>query len=139
MEQTARDKFFERIEGEPLAAQSFLESANEHFRQSNDVDVRFSHTTVANMRLWSAWETDACKQRKQIFPTVTWHPKNRAVLARNKLTPEEFSHLGVDGAVKPKAKKELQNSEIQPFEDNFRHGVFPFIHALETTKMKLSL
>ena len=57
MEQSARDKFFERIEAAPLAAQGFFESVDEHFRPRNDVNVRFTHTNVADMRLWAISET----------------------------------------------------------------------------------
>lgn len=46
---------------------------------------------------------------------MTWQPKNRAVFARTKLTPDEFGYLGFDGAVMPGAEKEPQNSEIQLF------------------------
>lgn len=55
MDQSAREKFFERIEAAPLAARGFFESVDEHFRQRNDVDVRFTHTNVADMRLWAVW------------------------------------------------------------------------------------
>lgn len=127
MDQSAREKFFERIDAAPLAARGFFESVDEHFRQRNDVDVCFTRTTVADMRLWSVWETDAGKERKQIFATMTWQPKNRAVFTRTKLTPEEFSYLGFDGAVRPKAEKEPQNSEVQLFEEDWRYGALPLI------------
>lgn len=39
MEQSTRDKFYDRIEAAPLAARGFFESVEEHFRQRNDVDV----------------------------------------------------------------------------------------------------
>jgi len=54
MEQSARDKFYARIETALLAARGFFESIDEHLRQRNDVDVRFTHTTVADMRLSAA-------------------------------------------------------------------------------------
>ena len=71
MDQSARDKFFERIEAAPLAARGFFESVDEHFRQRNDVDVRFTHTNIADMRLWAVWGEDADTQREQIFATLT--------------------------------------------------------------------
>jgi len=40
MDQSARDKFFERIEAAPLAARGFFESVDEHFRQRNDAKVQ---------------------------------------------------------------------------------------------------
>jgi hypothetical protein len=138
MEQSARDKFYERIETAPLAARGFFESVDEHFRRRNDVDVRFTYTNVADMRLWAVWETDAGKQREQVFATMTWKPQKQAVFARTKLTPSEFSYLGFDSASKPKAEKEPQNSEIQLFEDDWRYGALPFVRALEAAKMKLS-
>lgn len=138
MEQSAREKFFERIDAAPLAVRGFFESVDEHFRPRNDVCVRFTHTTFADMRLWAVWETAAGKQRKQVFATMTWQPKNLAVFARTKLTPEEFAYLGFDSAIKPKAEKEPQNSEIQLFEDDWRYGALPFIRSLEAAKMKLS-
>lgn len=64
MEQSAREKFYERIEAAPLAARGFFESVDEDFRRRNGVDVRFTHTTFADMRLWAVWEADAGKQRK---------------------------------------------------------------------------
>ena len=137
MEQSAREKFYERIEAAPLAARGFFESVDEHFCQRNDVDVRFTHTNVADMRLWAVWETDAGKQREQVFATMTWQPKKQAVFARTKLTPKEFAYLGFDSAIKPKAEKEPQNSEIQLFEDGWRNGALPFIRALEAAKMKM--
>ena len=138
MDQAARDKFFERIEVAPLAARGFFESVDEHFRQRNDVDVRFTHTTVADMRLWAVWVDDEDEQREQIFATLTWQPKNLAVFARTKLTPEECGYFGFDGAEKPKADSEPQNSELRLFEEDWRYGVLPFIRALEAAKMKLS-
>lgn len=137
MEQSARDKFYERIEAAPLAARGFFESVDEHFRPRNDVDVRFTHTNVVDMRLWAVWETDAGKQREQVFATMTWQPKNFAVFARTKLMPEEFAYLGFEGAEKPKAEKEPQNSEIYLLEEDWRYGALPFIRALEAAKMKL--
>ena len=137
MEQSARDKFYERIEAAPLAARGFFESVDEHFRQRNDVDVRFTHTTFADMRLWAIWETEAGKQREQVFATMTWQPKNLAVFARTKLTPEEFAYLGFESAEKPKADSEPQNSDIRLFEEDWRYGALPFIRALEAAKMKL--
>ena len=90
IEQSAREKFFERIEAAPLAARGFFEGVHEHFRQRNDVDVRFTHTDFAGTRLWAIWETDAGKQREQIFATMTRKPTKQAVPARTKLSPDEF-------------------------------------------------
>ena len=138
MEKSAREKFFERIEAAPLAARGFFESVAEHFQYRNDVDVRFTHTTFADMRLWAVWGEDAGVQHEQIFATLTWQPKNLAVFARTKLTPEECVYFGFDGAEKPKADSEPQNSELRLFEEDWRYGVLPFIRALEAAKMKLS-
>jgi hypothetical protein len=137
MDQSAREKFFKRIEAAPLAARGFFESADEHFWQRNDVDVRFTHTTVADMRLRGSWETDGGKQEEQIFATLTWQPKNLAVFARTKLTPEEFVCFGVKCAEKPKAAREPQNSDIRLFGEDWRYGALPFIRALEAAKMKV--
>ena len=137
MDQSAREKFFERIEAAPLAARGFFKSMDEHFRQRNDVDVRFTHTNVADMRLWAVWETDCGKHRDQIFATLTWQLKILAVFARTKLTPEEFAYLGFEGAEKPKAAGETQNSDIRLFEEDWRYGALPFIRALEAPKIKL--
>lgn len=137
MEQSARDKFYERIEAAPLAARGFFESVDEHFRQRNDVDVRFTHTNVADMRLWAVWETDAGKQREQVFATMTWQPKNLAVFARTKLTPDAFSYFGFNDAKKPKAGKEPQNSDIYLYEDYWRYGALRVVRALEAAKIKL--
>ena len=137
MDQSAREKFFERIEAAPLAARGFFESVDEHFRQRNDVDVRFTNTNVADMRLWAVWETDGGKHREQIFATLTWQPKILAVFARTKLTQEEFAYLGFEGAEKPKAEKEPQNSDIRLFEEYCRYGALPFIRALEASKIKV--
>ena len=93
MEPSAREKFYERIEAAPLAARGFFESVDEHFRQRNDVDARFTHTNVANMRLWAGCETDTGKQREQVFATMTWKPTKQAVSARTKLSPDEFFNL----------------------------------------------
>ena len=139
MDQAARDKFFERIEVAPLAARGFFESVDEHFRQRNDVDVRFTHTTVADMRLWAVWVDDEDEQREQIFATLTWQPKNLAVFARTKLTPEEFVYFGFDGAEKPKADSEPQNSELRLFEEDWRYGALPFIRALEAAKIRIAV
>jgi hypothetical protein len=46
MEQSSREKFYQRIEAAPLAARGFFETVNEHFRRRNDVDVRFTRTTA---------------------------------------------------------------------------------------------
>lgn len=138
MDQSARKKFFERFEAAPLAARGFFESVDEHFCQRNDVDVRFTHTNVADMRLWAVWETDADMHREQIFATLTWQPKNLAVFARTKLTPQECGYLGFDGAEKPKADSEPQNSELRLFEEDWRYRALPFIRALESAKMKVS-
>lgn len=137
MDQSAREKFFERIEAAPLAARGFFESIDEYFRQRNDVDVRFTHTTVADMRLWAVWGDDADAQREQVFATLTWQPNNLAVFARTKLTPEEFVYFGFKTAEKPKAASEPQNSDIRLFEEDWRYGALPFIRALEAAKMKL--
>ena len=138
MEPSARDKFYERIETAPLAARGFFESVDEHFRRRNDVDVRFTYTTVADMRLWAIWETEAGKPRKQIFATMAWQPNKKAVSAQTKLTPAEFDYLGFGSAVSPKDKGETQNSKIQLFEEDWRYGALPFIRALEAAKMKLT-
>lgn len=138
MDQAARDEFFERIDAAPLAARGFFESVYEHFRQRNDVDVRFTHTDFADMRLWAIWESDAGREREQIFATLTWQSKNLAVFARTKLTPEEFVYFGFKGAEKPKAASEPQNSDIRLFEEDWRYGALPFIRALEAAKMKLT-
>jgi len=55
MEQSARDKFYARIETAPLAARGFFESIDEHFRQRNDVEVNFTYTSIADMRLSAIW------------------------------------------------------------------------------------
>jgi hypothetical protein len=68
---------------------------------------------------------------------MTWQPKKQALFARTKLTPAEFAYLGFDSAIKPKAEKEPQNSEIQLFEDDWRYGALRFIRALEAAKLKL--
>jgi hypothetical protein len=137
MDQSAREKFFERIEAAPLAARGFFESVDEHFRQRNDVDVRFTHTDFADMRLWAVWETDGGKHQEQIFATLTWQPKNLAVFARTKLTPDEFVYFGFKDAEKPKVASEPQNSDIRLFEENWRYGALHFIRALEAAKIKL--
>lgn len=139
MEQSTRDKFYARIEAAPLAARGFFESVEEHFRQSNDVDVRFTHTNVADMRLWAVWGGDAEAEREQIFATLTWQPKNLAVFARTKLTPQEFVYFGFKDAEKPKAAGETQNSDIRLFEGDWRYGALPFIRALEAAKMKATI
>ena len=138
MDQSAREKFFERIDAAPLAARGFFETVDEHFRQRNDVDVRFTHTNVADMRLWAVWGEDADAQREQVFATLTWQPKNLAVFARTKLTPDEFFYFGFKGAEQPKSDSEPQNSDIRLFEEEWRYGALPFIRALEAAKMKLS-
>ena len=102
------------------------------------MDVRFTHTTVADMRLWAIWETDAGKQREQVFATMTWKPTKKAVSAQTKLTAAEFDYLGFSGAVSIKDKREPQNSKIQLFESDWRYGALPFIRALEAAKMKLT-
>ena len=137
MDQAARDKFFERIKAAPLAARGFFESVYEHFRQRNDVDVRFTHTNIADMRLWAVWGEDADTQREQIFASLTWQPNNLAVFARTKLTPEEFVYFGFKGAEKPKAASEPQNSDIRLFEEDWRYGALSFIRALEASKIKI--
>ncbi len=137
MEQSAREKFYERIDAAPLAARGFFESVDEHFRQRNDVDVRFTHTTFADMRLWAVWETDTGKQREQIFATMTWKHNKNAVSAQTKLTPDEFIYFGFSNAVSPNDKGETQNSKIQLLEEDWRYGALPFIRALEEAKMKL--
>lgn len=137
MDQLAREKFYGRIEAAPLAARGFFESVDEYFRQRNDVDVRFTHTNVADMRLWAVWGDDADRQREQIFATLTWQPKNLAVFARTKLTPEECVYFGFGDAEKPKADSEPQNSEMRLFEESWRYGALSFIRALEAAKMKL--
>ena len=137
MELSARDKFYQRIEAARLAARGFFESVDEHFRQRNEVDVRFTHTNLADMRLWAIWETDAGKQRNQVFATMTWQPSNLAVFARTKLTPVEFTYLGFESAAKPKSDTEPQNSDIRLFEEDWRYGALPFIRALEAAKMKM--
>lgn len=138
MEPSARHKFYTRIEAAPLAARGFFESVDEHFRQRNNVAVRFTHTNVADMRLWAAWETKTGKYREQVFATMTWQPRIQAIFARTKLSPEEFSFLGFTAAVKPKADKEPQNSEIHLFEEVWRYGSLGFIRALEAAKLKLT-
>ena len=138
MDPLARKLFFERIEDAPLAARGFFESVDDHFRKRNDVDVRFTHTNVADMRLWAVWGEDTGTQHEQIFATLTWQPQNLAVFARTKLTPEECVYFGFDGAEKPKAYSEPQNSELRLVEEDWRYGTLPFIRALEAAKMKLS-
>lgn len=137
MEQLTREKFFERIETAPLAARGFFESVDEHFRQRNDVDVRFTHTTIVDMRLWAVWSDEADEQREQIFATLTWQPKNLAVFVRTKLTPAEFNYLGFEGAEKPKADNEPQNSEVYLYGKDWRYGTLSFVRALEAAKLKL--
>ena len=136
MEQSARQKFYQHIEAAPLAARGFFESVEDHFEKLNDVDVRFTHTTVADMRLWAHWEASNGKQRKQIFAALTWQPRIQAVYARTKLTPSEFKSLGYSNA--ETIVNQPQNSKIQLFEENWRYGALPFIRALEAAKMKLS-
>ena len=138
MDPLARKLFFERIEAAPLAARGFFESVDEHFQQRNDVEVRFTHTGVTDMRLWAVWGDDAGAQHEQIFATLTWQPKNLAVFARTKLTPKECVYFGFDGAEKPKADSEPQNSDIRLIEEDWRYGALPFIRALEAAKMKLT-
>ena len=57
MEQSAREKFYERIETAPLAARGFFESVDEHFRPRNDVTVTYTQTGSTDMRLWAHWAT----------------------------------------------------------------------------------
>jgi hypothetical protein len=137
MKQSARDKFYERMRTAPLAAGGFFESVEEHYLPRKDVKVRFTYANGADMRLWAVWENSTSKQREQVFATMTWQPKNLAVFARTKLTPEEFVYFGFEGAAKPKAESEPQNSEIRLFEEDWRYGVLPFIRALEAARMKL--
>ena len=59
--------------------------------------------------------------------------------ARTKLTPEELSYLGFDGAEKLKADCEPQNSDIRLFKDDWRYGAHPFIRELEAAKMKIAV
>lgn len=136
MEQSARQKFYERIEAAPLAVRGFFESVENHFEKLNDVDVRFTHTNVADMRLWALWGASNGKQRQQIFAALTWQPRIQAIYARTKLTPNEFKPLGYSNA--EKIVNQPQNSKIKLFEENWRYGALPFIRALEAAKMKLS-
>lgn len=138
MDRPARDVFYELIEGAPLAARGFFESVDTHFTRRNDVVVRFTYTSVADLRLWAIWDTSSGKQKEQIFATMTWRPTKETVFARTKLTPEEFELFGFDGSAKDTASDEPQNSEIHLYEEDWRFGVLPFIRALEAAKIKLA-
>jgi len=120
MEQSACNLYYARIGAAPLAARGFFESVEEHFRLRNDVDVRSTHPNVEDMRLRAVWKADAGKPREQVFAKMTWQPKNLAVFARTKLTPEEFTCFDFEGAEKPKADKEPRNREIHLFEGDWR-------------------
>lgn len=61
MDHIAREKFFQRIDAALLGARGFFECVDEHFRQRNNVDVRFTHAAVADMRLWAVWVDDEDK------------------------------------------------------------------------------
>jgi len=112
MEQSAREKFYERIEAAPLAARGFFESVDEHFRLRNDVDVRFTQADASDMRLWAHWADGEGKDRNQIFGTMAWRSRGQTVFVRCKLSPEELTMLGVDGGLEPSNPKEPQKSEI---------------------------
>lgn len=53
VEQSARDKCYERVEAAPLAPRGFFESVDEHFRKRKDVAVRFTNANITDMR-WIA-------------------------------------------------------------------------------------
>jgi len=137
-DQSNSDVFYDRIADAPYAARGFFESIHEHFRPRNDIDVCFTLTNVADMRLWVIWDSVTGKQKKQVFATMYWQPNNQAVFSRTKLTPEEFGHLGFEGAVIPKSASEPQKSEIRLFEEDWRFGALGFIRALEAAKLKMT-
>ena len=72
MEQSSREKFYQRIEAAPLAARGFFETVNEHFRRRNDVDVRFTRTTAEDIRLWAVLGSELGAQCCQLFVFSFW-------------------------------------------------------------------
>jgi hypothetical protein len=56
MDQSAREKFFERIEAAPLAARAFFESVAEHFWRQFNVLFWFIHTIFAEITLSPVWK-----------------------------------------------------------------------------------
>lgn len=137
MEQSAREKFFERIDAAPLAARGFFETVDEHFRQRNDVSVRFTHTGASDMRLWAHWSDAEGKDRDQIFGTLAWRSREQTVFVRGQLSPEELTMLGGVGGLEPSNPKEPQKSEIWLNEGFWRYRVSDFIRAMETARIKL--
>jgi hypothetical protein len=132
-----RDDFVRRLKDAPYGAMGFFETIAAHFERRNDCSVKYTHTNGGDIRLWGHWTSGRGANKKQIFATLAWQPKNRNVFARCQLTPDDLELLGFDGASKPKSEKEPQKSELHLDENYWRFRVVDFIRILEAARIKL--
>lgn len=136
-EASVRDQFYNRLKGAPPGAKEFFDSVAAHFGRRNDCAVEYTRTSGGDMRLWGRWQTPKGPERKQVFATLAWQPRNMVVFGRCKLDPAELAALGLEGAKKPRSAREPQNSEIRLNVGYCRLHVHDFIGVLEAARKKL--
>ena len=132
-----REEFYQRLHDAPYAARGFFETVGQHFERRNDVNVHYTATNVADLRLEAVWQRRNGTEGSQNFATMYWQTKNQCVAARCYLTPDELGIFGFDGATTPKSATEPLKSDLSLGEGAWRFRVHDFIRAMEAARIKI--
>lgn len=132
-----REGFYKHLASVPHGARGFFETVGQHFERRNNVQVHYTDTNGADMRLKAIWQGDDGQEGGQNFATMYWQTKKQRVSGRCYLTPNELAALGFEGATPPKAQREPLNSDILLEESAWRFRAQDFIRAMEAARIKL--
>lgn len=132
-----REQFYQRLHDAPYAVRGLFETVGEHFDRRNDVNVHFTATNVADLRLEAVWQQKNGTEGSQNFATMYWQTQNQRVSGRCYLTPDELAVLGFEGATKPKSATEPLKSDLSLDEEVWRYRAQDFIRAMEAARIKM--
>lgn len=132
-----REEFYQRLHDAPYAARGFFETVGAHFGRRNDVNVHYTATNVADLRLEAVWQRKNGKEGSQNFATMYWQTQNQCVSGRCYLTPDELAVLGFEGATKPKSATEPLKSDLSLDESVWRYRAQDFIRVMEAARIKI--
>lgn len=132
-----REEFYQRLHDAPYAARGFFETVGEHFQRRNDVNVHYTGTNVADLRLEAVWQRRNGTEGSQNFATMYWQTQNQRVFGRCYLVPDELAVLGFEGATKPKSATEPLKSDLSLDERVWRYRAQEFIRAMEAARIKM--
>lgn len=98
MDHLAQADFFERMRTAPFEAHKFVQALHDRFDRRNDVQVHYTNTNNADLRLRVFWVNANGKDDAQNFARFAWQNKNEVFYCETYVAPQTLKELGFEDA-----------------------------------------